>query len=70
MYAFLDIRIQNMLVTEKTWSLLLGIALLLEKIWWLRRAKAGCCVSFECRNWVQSYSSYGMRDVVVKKNLL
>ena len=39
MYAFLDIRIQDMLVTEETESLQLGIAPLLEKIWWLEEAK-------------------------------
>jgi len=33
MYVFLDFRIQDMLVTEETGSLLLCIASLLEKIW-------------------------------------
>jgi len=44
MYAFLNLRIQDMLVTEEIESLLLGIAPLLEKIWELE-VKSKMCLA-------------------------
>jgi len=67
MYAFLDTLIQGMLVIEGTGSLLLTIALLLEEIWWLGGVRNKMLCSLKCWSWVQSYGSYGMRDVVVTK---
>jgi len=44
MYAFLDIRIQIILVTEETGSLLLGAASL-EEIWCLGGVKSKMCLA-------------------------